>query len=412
MLAGFLVTIITCCVKVGGFLTVFRVNAEHGRETFFDFRPDPTIRHSFWSVFLGIGILSTSYMATNQIMVQRYLTCRTLTQSQLAAGMGPILMSLIDLLAVFSGMCVYAYFAGCDPVTSGQIQRSDQLMAFIMVELFEKVPGIAGLLISGVFSASLTTMSSAVNALATMTGQDVLKNVWPEINDIKFTFILKCLSIFYGLLCVGMAFLASVLGALVPITVSLVGILNGPILGVFTLGAFFPKANSKGALVGMCAALSVAVWLKIGAMIYPPLLHDPPLHTDQCPYDLQNTTNLRVTDLMGDLSTSSPNTFASSVPYDSTKQPGIAGLYALSYAYYSVLTSLTTIIVGYCVSRLTKSTADLPVDPKLISPWVASFCCCLPKTWRNMLWGKVGPNDVKDKVIYESVDLQMDDKVT
>ncbi|PIK44724.1 putative sodium-coupled monocarboxylate transporter 1 [Apostichopus japonicus] len=212
MLLGFLVTLVASSIQVGGLVNVFEINARDRRDTFLDFRLNPTIRHSFWSVFIGYGFLVGSYVGTNQIIVQRYMTCRTLKQSQLAAGIGTIGIGVVEFLAVLCGMSMYAYFAGCDPLTSGKIQSSDQLMPFIMVELFQKAPGVAGLLISAAFSASLSTVSSGVNALATMTGQDFIRYFWPDMEDFKFTLILKCVSIFFGLGCICMAFLASVLG--------------------------------------------------------------------------------------------------------------------------------------------------------------------------------------------------------
>ncbi|XP_071854277.1 sodium-coupled monocarboxylate transporter 1-like [Apostichopus japonicus] len=409
MLLGFLVILVASSIQVGGLVNVFEINARDRRDTFLDFRLNPTIRHSFWSVFIGYGFLAGSYVGTNQIIVQRYMTCRNLKQSQLAAGIGTIGIGVVEFLAVLCGMSMYAYFAGCDPLTSGKIQSSDQLMPFIMVELFQKAPGVAGLLISAAFSASLSTVSSGVNALATMTGQDFIRYFWPDMEDFKFTLILKCVSIFFGLGCICMAFLASVLGEILPLTLSVIGILNGPLLGVFSLGTYFPRANSKGAICGIVIAMAIGTWLKLGAMAYPPIIDDPPLLIDQCHVDTENVTSILATDWMEE--------FVSDVtPYVTSMAPmtgamdrtGIARLYGLSHAYYTPLTCFITIIVGILVSLLTNSN-DPPVDPKLISPWVKSFCCCLPKPWRAML-GDVADDDDgnESKYNYAPVDLKMD----
>lgn len=403
MLTGFLVTIIACSVEVGGLTNVFRMNIEHGRKTFFDFRPNPTIRHSFWSVFFGLGIMATSYIATNQIIVQRYLTCRSLRQSQFAAGLGTVIIGLIEILAVLSGMSMYAYFAGCDPLTSGKVQSADQLMAYIMVELFGKAPGIAGLLISAAFSASLSTVSSGVNALATITGQDIIQNIWPGMDDFKFTLILKCISILFGVICIGMAFLASIMEAILPLTLSLIGILNGPILGVFCLGIYCPFCNSKGAVVGMVCAVVLGFWLKIGAMIYPPFLDDPPLFVDQCPVLSKNVTEAIISDW------SETTTFANATEGMPVDRPGIANLYSISYAYYSPLTCFTTIIVGSLFSLVTGGNGHNTVDPRLISPWSVVFCCCLPRKWKAALDGEFKKQfSSANKGDFVPVNLQME----
>lgn len=403
MLTGFLVTIISCSVQVGGFINVFRINIDHGRGTFFDFRPNPTIRHSFWSVFFGLGILMTSYIGTNQIIVQRYMTCRTLKQSQFSAGLGTIAMGVVELIAVLSGMCLYAYFAGCDPLTSGQVQKEDQLMAYLMVDLFQNTPGVAGLLISAVFSASLSTVSSGVNALATLTGQDIIRNFYPDMSDFKFTLILKIVSIFFGMMCMCVAFLVTSLGGILPLALSLIGILNGPILGVFCLGIYFPWCNTKGAVSGMAFAIALGFWLKIGSIVYPPIIDDPPLFIDQCPVVLENVTDIATTLSFEAVSAAQASISESVVG----GRPGIAKLYSISYAYYCPFTCFSTILVGTIISFLTRE-KDVPaVDPKLISPWANSFCCCLPRRWRVVLNGGI-ETDVTGKGMYVSVDKEGD----
>ena len=51
---------------------------------------------------------------------------------------------------------------------------------------------------------------------------------------------------------------------------SINGMVMGPSLGVFSLGAFFPWVNSTGALVGYLCGLGSAIWLYVGSQICPP----------------------------------------------------------------------------------------------------------------------------------------------
>jgi len=50
---------------------------------------------------------------------------------------------------------MYAYFEGCDPLKSGKIDKSDQLLPYLVVHVFENFPGLAGLFISAAFSGTL-----------------------------------------------------------------------------------------------------------------------------------------------------------------------------------------------------------------------------------------------------------------
>lgn len=48
----------------------------------------------------------------------------------------------------------------------------DQLMPYYVVDAMKSVPGLAGLFVAGIFSASLSTISAACNALAAVTLHD------------------------------------------------------------------------------------------------------------------------------------------------------------------------------------------------------------------------------------------------
>jgi len=50
---------------------------------------------------------------------------------------------------------MYAFFENCDPLKSGKIDKSDQLLPYLVVHVFEKFPGLAGLFISAAFSGTL-----------------------------------------------------------------------------------------------------------------------------------------------------------------------------------------------------------------------------------------------------------------
>ena len=50
-----------------------------------------------------------------------------------------------------------------------------QLMPIYVVDSLKNIPGLAGLFVAGIFSGSLSTVSSAVNSLAAVTLEDYVK---------------------------------------------------------------------------------------------------------------------------------------------------------------------------------------------------------------------------------------------
>ena len=72
----------------------------------------------------------------------------------------------------------YANYAGCDPLTLGQIKKTDQIgPLFVVQHLSGSGAGLVGLYVSAVFSGSLSTVSSVLNSLSAVVWEDFLKGV-------------------------------------------------------------------------------------------------------------------------------------------------------------------------------------------------------------------------------------------
>lgn len=95
-----------------------------------------------------------------------------------------------------------------------------------------------------------STVSSGVNALALVLITDILKPLYKylkhrDMDEAVATTLSKVAALFYGLLTIGLAFLAQYFGSLIVVVgLSISGMVGGPLLGLFTLGFFFPCTNS------------------------------------------------------------------------------------------------------------------------------------------------------------------------
>lgn len=70
-----------------------------------------------------------------------------------------------------------------------------QLLPLYVMDYLSSYPGVPGLFVSGIFSATLSTISSAVNSLAAVTLEDYIKpNLKITLTDRK----LSCLSQLLG----------------------------------------------------------------------------------------------------------------------------------------------------------------------------------------------------------------------
>lgn len=66
-----------------------------------------------------------------------------------------------------------------------------------------------------------------------------------DITDKKLVFFMKLLVLAYGAICLLLAFLAQYFGSVLQISLTIFGIIGGPVLAVFTLGVLLPQVNQK-----------------------------------------------------------------------------------------------------------------------------------------------------------------------
>ncbi|XP_061075950.1 sodium-coupled monocarboxylate transporter 1 [Conger conger] len=366
MLAGFVAVIAQGAVLRGGLATIWNDAYEGGRLNAFDFDPDPLKRHTFWTIVVGGSLMWVSIYAINQSQVQRYISCRTLTQAKLSLYVNMLGLWLTVSLAVFSGLTMYSIFRNCDPLANDDIGALDQMLPYLVMAILSDFPGVPGLFVAAAYSGTLSTVSSSINALVAVTVEDFVKPIWPNLSERKVLWINMGLSVFFGLLCIGMAGVASMMGSILQAALSIFGMISGPLLGLYFLGMFFRCANSTGGVVGLCSGLLLTLWVGIGAQVYPPL----PEKT------LALNVSVAGCNRSLDLSTVAP--WSSAVPLTPLPPPDRPALadswYSLSYLYFCPLGTLATLFFGLLASAATGGCKQRKIRPELFVHRSDLFC--------------------------------------
>lgn len=78
--------------------------------------PDPTVRHTYFTLIIGGGFTYLSLYAVNQTQVQRYLTMKDERTAQRALWLSLPILLLLSASTCFSGLAIYAKYQHCDPV--------------------------------------------------------------------------------------------------------------------------------------------------------------------------------------------------------------------------------------------------------------------------------------------------------
>ncbi|CAK6949751.1 sodium-coupled monocarboxylate transporter 1-like [Scomber scombrus] len=244
MLSGYLSVIIKAVVLQGGVLTIISDSQQGGRLNFWDFDINPLRRHTLWTIIIGGTSGWVCVYGINQAQVQRYISCKNITHARVSAYLSLLGLCSFLVCSVFAGMSLYSVYKNCDPWTAGMVSTPDQLMPYLVMDVLTDCPGLPGLFFAGVYSGSLSTVSSSINAMAAVTLEDLIKP-YTNMSERQLFRLSKGLSFFYGILCICMAGLSSVMGGMMQTAVSISGLIGGPLLGLFILGILCPFANSK-----------------------------------------------------------------------------------------------------------------------------------------------------------------------
>ncbi|GFN86217.1 sodium-coupled monocarboxylate transporter 2 [Plakobranchus ocellatus] len=367
--AGLLAVLIKGSMVEGGFDKAWQIADDHGRIRFDDFSPDPKTRHSVWSMVIGGWGFWMYLYGVNQAQVQRCLSCPSVKKAQMAMWVNLPGLIFIVSAACMIGIVMFAFYVDCHPISYGIIDKTDQLVPLYVMDILGDYPGLPGVFVSCVVSGSLSSLSSGLNALSAVT-LELLPARWLRgASQFKTTVLSKLMVFFYGVLAICLAYVVSKLGSVLEAVYTVFGILNGPLLGVFTLGMFYPWANKRGALVGTTVALGFLLWVGIAAFVHDIKTPVSPLSDRGCNYTARPTP-------------APPNVTAA--PEEEDDEP-LFDLYRMSYMYYTSLGMVIVQGVGIVVSLLTGKTDPKSLDPRLICPVFEVLIPCLPLKVRDFL---------------------------
>ncbi|XP_076063469.1 sodium-coupled monocarboxylate transporter 1-like [Oratosquilla oratoria] len=358
MFIGVVVVTVIAIVEIGGFQNIWNIAEEGGRLEFFNFDPSPFVRHTFWNVqVLGIYFI-VSTISLSQAQYQRLVSVKDLRTSITLCY--AFIAGLIILWSVFyfSGVVAYATYAGCDPITLGQVEKPDGIIPFMVIDKVSQFKGLAGLFVAAVYGGVLSSVSSQASAISTMVWEDFLieKKYFAQMSDAAATNVTKMLSAACGLIAIVFAFLVSNLGTLFQVAYTIKGAIGGPLDGLFVTAIIAPWVTTKGSLCGFIGSCMLNGFLLAGKIYYGAGTSEPlPLSIDNCPSEVLDSD---VLDVMGNeapllsLSSDVLNVTASSQEMLSSHRMHWA-IFDLSYCYQGALGILCTFVISSIVSFAT-----------------------------------------------------------
>jgi len=248
----------------GGWSQILADASTAGKLTWLDLSFDLQTPYTLWAGVLGGGFLSMASHGTDQLIVQRLLTCRDLRSSQRAlvgSGLAVVVQFLLFLLV---GLGLWAFYQG------RSFDSSDEIFARFLVE--ELPAGLTGLLIAGVFAAAMSSLSSSINSLASATAYDYWAPLaGAEDDDARILRAGKAFTLVWAALLVGGAILfipLSTRTSAVEAALAIASLVYGGLLGAFFLGVLTRGPDQRAVMVAMVVGIGTVVLLQ-SSMAWP-----------------------------------------------------------------------------------------------------------------------------------------------
>ncbi len=242
---------------------------------------------TFWVVLLYGFFINLNNFGMDQNYIQRYHTAVSEKQAAKSVWLCVWMYVPVSLLFVIIGTSLYAFYQTqpglIDPVkiklaaeklgaaaSPEQVQQlaasfkpadyADKVLPFFMVT---KVPtGLLGLIIAAILSAAMSTISSNMNASATVFTMDIYKKYFnSNISDKIQLRSLHITTVVFGL--IGLSAGLAMIGAksLLDTWWKLSGIFAGGMLGLFLLGLISKHAKNAAAATATIIGVLVILWM-------------------------------------------------------------------------------------------------------------------------------------------------------
>ena len=201
----------------------------------------------FLSAIIGGALLSFSSHGVDHMMVQRVLGTKDLNAARKAMVGSGIFVFIQFGVFLLAGSLIYLLLGGIE------LERDREFTSFIVNYL---PVGLKGVLLAGVLSAAMSTLSSSINSLASSTITDWIGG---EQSIRKSQFV----SLIWGIILIGIALLFDESdSAIVIVGLQIASFTYGGLLGLFLLSKFNQQFHSASISIGLLFSLSTVFYLK------------------------------------------------------------------------------------------------------------------------------------------------------
>jgi SSS family transporter len=202
-----------------------------------------------WVVAIGALLTNLVTYTSDQVVVQRYLTTSTEKEARRSIYTNALMVIPASLIFFGVGTALWYFFRNHPEELNPNGRTDDVFPWFISQQL---PAGLSGLVIAGLFAATMSTISSSMNSIATVITTDFYKQFKKAPTDKQSLRFAKLCTVLLGaagcLIAIYLVYLEN--PSIWDQYLKIIGLFGGCLAGMFAAGIFFPRINSNGIMVG------------------------------------------------------------------------------------------------------------------------------------------------------------------
>ncbi|HLP25468.1 MAG TPA: hypothetical protein VK477_07315 [Acidobacteriota bacterium] len=267
-LAGGIFALCYIPTLVGGWDAAFEVARAGGKLEWFNGTFSFGAPFNIWMGVIGGTLIVLSSHGAEQLIVQRVLACRTVADGRKALALSAVVIFPLFLIFLLVGALLWAFYQSHPmqiplPESRPGIRANDFIFPVFMLT---EVPHVLkGFLIVAILSAAMSSISSAMTALASVSTMDFVKPLVPRLSEAALLAWSKRSTVFWAAVLVGVAWLTREVQFVLNAAFSLRGLTSGALLGGLLLALFARAAGARAVVVGMLTSVAV-----MNVLYWPP----------------------------------------------------------------------------------------------------------------------------------------------
>ena len=224
-----------------------------GKTNALNWTTDWTVEATVWSGVIAMSIFHVTVYGANQMMVQRTLAAKNIGDAKKSFLLMGFAAFFIYFLFFLLGILFYEYFDG------REFDNGNTIILSFAADY--GMPGLMGIIAAAIVAASMSSLDSSFNSLATISTVDFYQKYYRKDGSPEhYLAASRWFTVLWAALIIVPAFLYANSEGSILQTLSRIGsYFVGAKLSMYALGFFSKQATEKGLLVGVVVGF-VVIW--------------------------------------------------------------------------------------------------------------------------------------------------------